>query len=589
MYPAMEDLLSLLKSTNLADRKKAIDELQNWNYQLEMDDAITLLEEAGQIWPISDEDWDDPSLALVKAACVFIHEDMIPVFEKNLIKYSYQAINLVLSGLIIHNSESAKLLYKKTFRQLYFQAPFIPNYEERNLIFEQKDSTLTAIEVLVENEIYLHPWYEWYYHFLVSMGLEHQYFTIEEIPLDREFITEKLQFFIDQYLEFDKEYTREYVYEAWKLPYFQLRFYIKNYLTIYSALCMDEQLLELQTILNWKDDQLKLYFIEILWNRKLNNDDVTKTIQEILIGQDGAQEAFRIIKKYQPELVPTDASFQKYFLTEAAAFTFYNSPNGVEMFPDEVEIMGSFEEKDAIYGDSLTYYVIRFKSNDPAFVHKGWMRMLLGAYYTANIPTTMHPVGLDDGFTDFMPWREKSYEAHVENFRAHIAEKHGTNEKDEVFYQSAPKYKRRNNTIAILSFVLFLALIQVNDWFIFGLILPPVWLLLNYLHAKKLEKNILVQIRGYYLDYYCFDGGTYVSLNDIAKISIEKRTIAKPERFLHLPLKTWHYIFYDYGDQEIYSIPSRYLLEEYFIPILKTRTVHLSKPPVLAWEMNKPS
>jgi len=151
MYTPMEDLLNLLKSPKLADRKRAIDELQSWNEQLTMTDTIILLEEAGQIWPISNEEWDDPSFALVKAACVFINEDMISTLEKNIFKYSYQAINFVLSGLIIHHSYTAKLLYKKIFRQLYFQAPFIPSYDERNLIFEQKERTVTAIEILIEN------------------------------------------------------------------------------------------------------------------------------------------------------------------------------------------------------------------------------------------------------------------------------------------------------------------------------------------------------------------------------------------------------------------------------------------------------
>ncbi|CAH2714103.1 hypothetical protein BACCIP111895_01257 [Neobacillus rhizosphaerae] len=381
-----------------------------------------------------------------------------------------------------------------------------------------------------------------------------------------------------------KNTPREYVYEAWKVPYFQLRFYIKNYLTIYSALCSDQELLKLQFILNWKDDRLKLYYIEILWKRNLDADSVTPTIKEILVGNDGSQEAFGIIQKNKPELLPTDPSYQKYFVKESAEFIFYNSPNGVERFPDEVEIMGTFDEKDVLYGDNLTYYVVRFKSTDPTFAHKDWMRMLLGAYYPDKIPTPWQPTSLDDEYTDFMPWREKSFKEHVEDFRSHLAEKHGTNEKDEVFYQSTPKFNRRNNTIAILFFVLFLPLIWVKDWFTFGLLLPPVSLLLNYLHAKKIEKNIMVQIRGYYLDYYCFDDGTYVNLNDIANVKLEKNTLSKPERFLKLPLKKWQYIFYDHGGNAIYSIPSHYLIEEYFIPIFKKQTAHLSQPPVLEWE-----
>lgn len=440
---------------------------------------------------------------------------------------------------------------------------------------------------MIENEITLHPWYEWYYHLLVTMGLERKYITSAEVPLDREFISEKLQSLFDQYLEYHQEYTREYVYEAWKTPYYQLRFYLKNYLTLYSTFCSDEELLNLQSILKWKDNTIKLDYIEILWKRHLNNDAFNQTVQEILVSNEGTHSAYKLLQTYKPELLPTDPFFHTYFVKEAADFLFYTSNQGIEKFPTEVEIMGSFQEIDLMYGDDLTYYILRFKSTDPAMTNNGWMRMLMGAYHTANIPAPWHPVELEDGFTDFLPWGSKPYEEHVEDFRAHLAEKHGTAEKDEVFYQSRPTFKRHNNTIALLTFIAFFALIWVNDWFFIGLLLPPIWLLLKYLHAKRLEKNILVQIRGYHLDYFCFDGGTYITINQMAKIHYEKRTIAKQERFLFLPLKTWHYVIYDYGEQEIYAIPSSYLIEEYFIPILKSRTAHLSQQLVITWEADE--
>jgi hypothetical protein len=579
MYAPMEVLLELLKSTKLADRKKAIDELHSWNEQLVMEDALTLLELAGQIWPISDEEWDDPSHALVKAACVFIHDDMIPTLEKNLVKYSYQTINFVLSLLIINQSDTAKKLYKKVFSQIYFQSDFIPSYDERNVIFEHKESTLTAIEVLIENNLTLHPWYEWYYHYLVVIGLEKQYITSTEVPIEKDFITGKLQSFFDRYLEYHQDYKRTYVYEAWKVPYYQLRFYLKNYLTLYSTYCSEEELLNLQNILEWKDNIIRLDYIETLWKRNLSNHAIEQTVQEILVSNEGTHQAYTILKKYKPEFLPTDSTFQTYFVKETADFLFYNSSEGFEKFPTEVEIMGSFQENDQLYGDNLTYYVVRFKSAD----NQGWMRMLIGAYYTHNIPTPWHPTELEDGYTDFLPWDSKNYEEHVEDFRKYLVGKHGEAKQDEVFYQSTPTYDRHNNLV-VLPFLFSFGLLWASDWFIIGLIFPPIWILLKYLHAKRLEKNILVQIRGYYLDYFYFDDPTCVTLNQISKIHYEKRTVAKRERFFFIPLKTWHYILYDYEDKEIYVIPGSSLIEDYFIPTLQSRTAHLSQPPVLTWE-----
>ncbi|MGX6444044.1 hypothetical protein ACWM35_12585 [Neobacillus sp. K501] len=583
MYPPMEDLLNLLNSPSLADRKKAIDALQGWNEQLVMEDAIALLEEAGKIWPLSNEEWDDPSLALVRAACVFIHEDMVGALEKNMFRFSYNAINFALSVLVILGTEEAKQLYKNTFRELYFQAPMIPLNKELYVIFEQKERTLTAMEVLIENELFLHPWYDAYYHYLAAVAVEKKYITSTEVPLNQEFIRDQLQQFMDQYLEYHPEYTRAFVYEAWKSPYYDLRFFLKIYLSLYNSFSSEEELLNLQTILKWKDPEIKLYYIELLWKRNIHHDDSIQTVQDILISNDGTHQAYHLLETYKPELLPKDPSFQSYFVKEEAENLFYNS-SGIEKFPTEVEIMGSFQEKDVIYEGDLTYYVLRFRSTDPSFAQKGWMRMLIGAYYTLNLPRPWHPHELDDGNTDFLPWNSKSYEEHVVDFRAHLAEKHGTGEKEEVFYQSRPSYKRVNNTIALLAFIGFFALIWVNDWFLFGLLIPPIWLLLKYLHDKRLEKNVLVQIRGYSLDYFCFNEGTYIPLNEISKIHYEKRKIAKRERFLSLPIKTGHYIIYDHGGQEIYIIPDKYLIEEYFIPILKSRMNHLSQPAVITWE-----
>ena len=110
---------------------------------------------------------------------------------------------------------------------------------------------------------------------------------------------------------------------------------------------------------------------------------------------------------------------------------------------------------------------------------------------------------------------------------------------------------------------------------------------MKYFHVKRLEKNILIQIRGYCFDYFYFDDNTFVELRAISKISFEKRTVARKERFLNLPFKTWHYILYDHADEEIYSIPASYLLEAYFIPILQSQTAHLTQKPVLAWEVEE--
>ena len=585
MYAPMQDVLNLLKSTKLTDRSRAIEELMDWNVQLNLEDAIDLLEEAGSILPISNEEWDDPSNALVRAACVFIHEEMIPIFEKNVFKYSYQAINFVCSLLIISSSDRAVTLYKKIFQKLYFQVPLIPLDQELQIILEEKERTITAIKVLVENKITLHPWYEPYFHYLVATALKQDYLESEEVPLDKDFIRGELQSLFDRYQEYHADYKRKYVYEVWKKSYLELRFYLGIYLPIYSASCSVDELWSLKNILNFNDNHMKLQYIEILWKRKFNHELLDQEVLKILVSDEGTHRAYRILEDYKPELIPKDLNLQTTFVKEAAENLILNSSVGNGQFPTEVEVMGDIQITDALYGDHLTYYIVRYKPADTNVSDNSWMRMLMGAYYTSEIPTPWHPYELDDSYTDFILWESKSYEEHADDFHEYLAEKQSKYKKDEVFYQSTPSYNRHNNTMALLLFAFSFGLIWVSDWFILALPLPFIWLFMKYLHFKRLEKNILIQIRGYFFDYFYFNNDTCIELRDISKIHYEKRTVAGKERFLKLPFKTWHYILYDYGDNEIYAIPANYLLEAYFIPILQSRTSHLSQQPVLSWEV----
>lgn len=577
----MQELLDLLKSNRLDDRKKAIDGLWEWDNVLEVEDSIKLLELAGQIWPISNEDWDDPSLALVRAGGIIVHKELVPVIEQNLLKYSFHAINRALSFLNILHTPEAIEVYKKFFNQYCLHGRLVPHPEQRNIILEKKEQVLTILEVMIENEVQFHPFYDDFYHFLVGYGLEHKYFTIDQVIIDKELIRERLQYLFDLYLQYDSDYNWKFVYEAWKQPYYEIRYSISTYLAIFSEITTDDEFLELDLVYDWKDPVIKLLYIELLFLRNLPVDN--KIMQELLANEECCCKAYGIVKKYKPEWLPTDPSHQQYYVKECANFLFYNHDQ-LEKFPDEVEIMGKFENDDPIYGHSLTYYVVRFRSSDPAFAQKSSMRGLIGAFYSQNIPVAYSPSGLDDYYTDLVSWEEKSFEDHVADFKARIMEKHGTDELNQIHYLGGPHFKKRNNTIAILAFFASFGLLWLNDWFTLGLLVVPLWLLLTFLHVKRLGKNVAVQIREHHMDYFNFQERTYVLLDDIATVKFEKKWVEKSGRFFLLPLRKWHFNFYDHGGNLIYSIPRDYFQEEYFFMAFKNQTLNLMQPPVLEWE-----
>lgn len=413
------------------------------------------------------------------------------------------------------------------------------------------------------------------------MGIEKQYFKAEHYPLNKEYIHNELEELFAIYLEKHEIYTQELAYEVWKDSYLKIRYNLRFLLTLYFSFCTDKEAYALQNILKWKDNQIRLIYIELMWKRGLEIG--IKEIEEILKSTDGSQEAFIIINENKPELLPRDPVFQNYFVTEAARFIFYNHEDGIEKFPSEVEIMGSFEWKEYEFDENLMYYVVRFKSADHVFKSKGWMRMLIGAYHTGSIPTSYNLVGLDDHYTDFETWDNKTFNEHVTDFQNFLREKHQKNI-DEIFYDYIPIFDKKNNTIALISFISSFFLVLVSDWFIIPVILAPIWLLLKYFQAKKIKKNVRTRIRGYYLDYFWFNEGEYIDLQSIAEVKFEKKVLAKQDRFLFLPLKKWHFVFYDYGQEVIFSIPRHYIEAEYFFPIFKSRIAHFVNKPKITFE-----
>jgi hypothetical protein len=582
MIQQMEDILTLLRKNDLSERRKALELLWNWDNALDLDDTLEVLRLAGLIKPISDEEWDNPSDALVTAACMFIQNEMIPVIENNIINYSYSAANKVLSYVLLLQTEESVSLYKKIIGNYIFQSRLVPEYEEMKLIADEKDCLLIAMETLVENEANFHPWYIEYYHYLVAHGFQKHYLKPEEVLLDKEYIENQLAFVIQMYEEYHSDYRYNFVYEAWKNRYLHMRFFLKNYMTLYSIFCSDEQLEGYRFILDWKDNTLRLHYIEILWQRQL--DVEFSVIDQILKSDDGPIEAYTLLRTYKPELIPTDITYQEYYVREAAAFHFF-SHSGIYKFPDGLEVMGSFEVVD-FYEDRLTYYMLRYKSSDPMYTGNGWMRMLAGAYMTQSLPTGYQVADLWDIHTDYVSWDDKDLSGHEEDFRKWLAEKHDMVAEEEVFYNYFPKFDRKANTVALLFAFVFLVSIWISEWFVLGLMAIPIWWLLKFFHGKRIEKNVFVQLRGYYMDFYCFDEGTCVTLNQIHRIELEKRTLARENRYLFLPMKTWHFVFYGEDELELYCIPRNYLEEEFFFPILKQRSAHLVQPPALKWEQD---
>jgi len=587
MNAEMDELLQLLESEVEWERRKAMNALLDWNVQLDIKDTYKLLEKAAQLRPVYDEDWDDPSYCLVSAACVFISDDMLPVIEKHILNYSVRAINKVLSLCVLLNSEPAKDLYNKIFQQYYTKIAFIPEYNDRAMIVDSKEAIIFAIEQLIENNAHTHEWYKPYYHYLLAAGIQSGYFTHSDFPLSKEYVASRLQGLFDKYLEVHSVYEEKLVYNVWKDSYFNLRFEIRIFLTLFNDITKDEEFLELKNILKWKDNVIRLIYIELLWKRGINLGE--DTILEILYSHEGSVQAYNILDRYKPDLIPNDTSFHNPYLSEIAETTFYNHPEAVEKLPDEVEIMGSFEEVDPYFDEKLTYYVVRIRSEDPAFKGQGWMRLLIGAYYSHELPRFYQPQTLMITYTDLVPWDQKSLDEHIQDFRE-IVNSNNDSLKNDVSYQSAPVYSKKNNTIAFIIGFYSLILTGFFEWFAIGVLAAPIWLIFKYFHSKKLEKNILIQLKGFNFEYFYFDESTYVNLAYVSKISLEKMTVAKPERFLFLPIKKWHYVFYDMDGEILYAIPKQYFYEEdYFFIILKNIVKNLTHKPELEWEKQNAS
>ncbi|MDQ0271693.1 hypothetical protein [Cytobacillus purgationiresistens] len=587
MDAGLNEILGLMKSNDLDDRREAIKQCIDWTGEIDVEDCLTLFAEAAKVTPLSREEWDDPSKALVMAAGTFLLDEMIPVIEKHIFQYSYEAIHISMSYLLIKNTEDSLAAYKRLFKQLYSQIQIIPVYRESK-IFENKDSMLTALEALIENEVVFHEWYIEYYHYLLAYCVAYEYIKVSDQNVDKDFVSGQLAVLIEDYKEYDEVFTREYDLEAWKNTYSKMRFFLRGYLIIKNSYCTDEEILSYDFILKWKDPYIKLTYLIMLWIRKLDADP--QIAIDILKGNYGTGYAYGVLQEYKKEALPTDLSIQDYFVIEAADFTFFNHEEGVGKFPDETEVMGSFKRKDYRFGDNYTYYIVRFRSSYPAFAGKGWMRMMIGPYHTGSLPTPHTISDQDANYTDFMPWESQSLDKHKEDFNNVLKESFDTPQHEErIFGSYVPSFNRKHHTIAILLFVLsILSIVLIdNDWIALSLFIAPIWLLLTYVHAKVLERNVFVQLREHSLEYCHFGDHTHVQLPHIESVHFEKIRPLVKDRFCLLPINQWHFVFYDNEGDIIYQIPRNYIKEEYFFGHFKDLISYYHHPPVIRWEANE--
>lgn len=580
----LNEILKLFSSKDLSIREEAINRCFKWDGEIELEDSFTLFAEAARIFPISNEDWDDPSLALTNVAGVYINEEMVPVIERHIYHYSYRGILLSMSYLLIINTDESLEAYKRIFKKLHLQLNILPVYYE-NKILENKESMLTALNAIIENNVIHHNWYYKYYHYLLSHCVSNDYIKSGEQFADNEFVTSELDRLIEEYMQYDEVYTREYVYEAWRNTYLHKRISLRGYLSIKASYCSDAELLSYDYIFNWKDPYIKLTYLILLWKRKL--DASPQVALDIMRGNEATDYAYNIVNYNKTETLVKDLEYQKYFVIEHADFTFYHHEDGIGKFPDETEVMDSFIRKNSTYDEDFIYYIVRFRSSYPTFASNGWMRMLIGPFHPSLLPTPNRIDEYDANFTDFMPWDSQPIENHIEDFKELLKESYDTEQDEEAIYGLyTPRFNRKHITTAIILFVLsILSTVFINnDWAALGLFTGPVWLLVNFIYAKILERNVFVQLREHSLEYNHFGDYTYTKLLDIESVDLEKIRPLLKDRFLFLPYKKWHFVFYNYDGNIVYQIPRNYIKEEFFFANFSESIKFYNHPPSLKWE-----
>ncbi|PGS50037.1 hypothetical protein [Bacillus sp. AFS041924] len=568
-----KNIVKQLRHQDLYQRAKGIDQLRkSLRSSASIESLIFLLEEAGNSFPKSIEDWDDGSYHLVGFCSEFELPELITPIEKNFESYSERAKLQALYLLINLKSESARDAYIRIIKKninrfsLDIDVQFI--FEETNWAPDIVKNLLYLIENEETSVSIFH----------LILLCKRNSITLPFTFAENEYVKEQIKLFykhkLDSYLHYDQDYNLKYVYQAWKESYLIVRTEMGICLQLMQYFfddCIREYLVE---SLEYKDPYLKVDAVISLMGQGVQ---IKKELLDYCAHNIESAVWFytKLNEVSKNDLYTFTEEHQQSFVKNRL-FLYLIAHEEFGIIPDEIEVIKRYDTSN-YYEQEVTYYLTRFRSHQENWNEKDWMAAYVGAYITENIPS---PRFFDETITAFTNWDKYTEDEHknqLELLNKEESDKIG----QEVILESKPPWHFGTY------FLGFLTAMRTGTAFgnhdpIYFLLLSILWLIFLFkVYATiQLRKESKVILTSRQLSLKKGKELKSIELHKINRITIELRKWGKNEGKLAAYQRKVNYIvFYDHDDEEILSIPSTFINPELLLFEIKLLTNHLVETP----------
>ena len=568
-----KNIVKQLRHQDLYQRAKGIDQLRkSLRSSASIESLIFLLEEAGNSFPKSIEDWDDGSYHLVGFCSEFELPELITPIEKNFESYSERAKLQALYLLINLKSESARDAYIRIIKKNINQFSLDIDVQ---FIFEETDWAPDIVKnllYLIENEE-------------TSVSIFHLILLCKRnsntLPFtfaENEYVKEQIKLFykhkLDSYLHYDQDYNLKYVYQAWKESYLIVRTEMGICLQLmqyYFDDCIRGYLVE---SLEYKDPYLKVDAVISLMGQGVQ---IKKELLDYCAHNlESAVWFYTKLNEVSKNDLYTFTEEHQQSFVKNRLFLYLIAHEEFGIIPDEIEVIKRYDTSN-YYEQEVTYYLTKFRSHQENWEENDWMAAYVGAYISDQIPS---PRFYDETITAFTKWdkyTEDEHKAQLELLNKEENDKLG----QEVILESKPNWHFGTYFLGFLTAVRTGTAFGNHDP-IYFLLLALLWIIFLYkvyatIQLRKESKLILTSRQ---LTLKKGNELKSIELHKINRMTIELRKWGKNEgKMAAYQRKVNYIVFYDHDDEEILSIPSTFINPELLLFEIKLLTNHLVETP----------
>lgn len=578
---SINSIIVELHSQEPETRLKSIRRLKKLSMdEITLNHLEMMLEEAGKPFPEPVDEWDDPSFHLLDWVAQYPDSDLVATIGKHFVGFSPLAQQRTLSLLIEIETDYARETYIEILSKFPKEGRIFINLEE---LYESCPHWVPRIIkktiAQLEDERYV-PFLYRMILFCLEQGMK-VFSPAEEEKITHQLVEnyEKLK---QNYLPYDSAYQITHVYQAWKDVYLEVREDMRLYYRLMEYFYHDRTETILQEALLFQDPFLRAEAIITLLEHGVTipNEIFHSTAHNV----ESSVYLYRQLRgRSKKNFYSKEDNIQHAFVRHHL-FYFLLLEEKFGVVAEELEVEREFVTKN-FYDQDVSYFLVKFRSQDEKWAKKGWMSAIVGAFITEGLPT---PYVYDGTTTHYEEWDKKTPEEHFRSLHTEVVKDREEYDQQVVNEYIPPIAKLSSTFLFLLIFVSFKVVKLDNPIYFILVLLPIIFFayksIVFYLYRKSTKLTMTTRSLRYQTG-----GGLKqeVLLHKIGRITAEERKWRKPEGRAVFGFHGAYIVCYGKDGEEVLSFPMNLVDPFEFCDLVDDYTDHLKDPPVIDIQMEE--